>query len=158
MYPYEQVKKEMRQLYDMGIRILFFCGGETFLWEDHGKKLRDLVIEAKEMGFLIVNTVTNGTFPIDLPEADLILLSLDGDKERHNQIRGNTYDRIMHHIRHASSDNICFYMAVNQIAVMSACWQRTRRMSVQFPLIFILHTRIPKSWHLLQKKRQSAAK
>ena len=115
IHPYEQVKKEMETLYDMGVRILFFCGGETFLWKDGDKTVRDLVIEAKEMGFLIVNVVTNGTYPIDLPEADLILLSLDGDKERHNIIRGDTYDIIMNNIAHASSDNICFYMAINQI-------------------------------------------
>ena len=115
IHPYEQVKKEMQQLYNMGVRILFFCGGETFLWKDGDKTIRDLVTEAKEMGFLIVNVVTNGTFPIDLPEADLILLSLDGDKERHNIIRGDTYDTIMTNIANASSDNICFYMAINQI-------------------------------------------
>ncbi|MBR5646354.1 MAG: radical SAM protein [Treponema sp.] len=115
IHPYEQVKKEMQQLYDMGIRILFFCGGETFLWKDGKRTLRDLVVEAKKMGFLIVNVVTNGTFPIDLPEADLILLSLDGDKEHHNIIRGDTYDTIMKNIACATADNICFYMAINQI-------------------------------------------
>ena len=78
VHPYEKVRKEMQTLYELGVRILFFCGGETFLWRDGEKTLRDLVIEAKQMGFLIVNVVTNGTFPIDLPEADLILLSLDG--------------------------------------------------------------------------------
>ena len=31
VHPYEQIRGEMQQLYDMGIRILFFCGGETFL-------------------------------------------------------------------------------------------------------------------------------
>lgn len=115
VHPYTQIKREMKQLYDMGVRILFFCGGETFLWKDGKKTIRNLVIEAKAMGFLIVNVVTNGTYPIDLPEADLILLSLDGDKERHNIIRGDTYDRIMENIAHATADNICFYMAVNQI-------------------------------------------
>ena len=115
VHPYTQMRKEMQQLYDMGVRILFFCGGETFLWRDGEKSIRDLVIEAKEMGFLIVNVVTNGTYPIDLPEADLILLSLDGDRERHNIIRGDTYDKIMENIAHATADNICFYMAVNQI-------------------------------------------
>ena len=56
-----------------------FCGGETFLWRDGDITLRDLVIEARRgLGFLIVNVVTNGTLPLDLPEADLILLSLDG--------------------------------------------------------------------------------
>lgn len=115
VHPYTQMRKEMQLLYDMGVRILFFCGGETFLWKDGDKTIRDLVVEAKEMGFLIVNVVTNGTYPIDLPEADLILLSLDGDKERHNIIRGDTYDTIMENIAHATADNICFYMAVNQI-------------------------------------------
>ena len=115
VHPYIQMRKEMQELYDMGVRILFFCGGETFLWRDGERTIRDLVIEAKEMGFLIVNVVTNGTYPIDLPEADLILLSLDGDRERHNIIRGDTYDKIMENIAHATADNICFYMAVNQI-------------------------------------------
>ena len=115
VHPYDKVRAEMQTLYDMGVRILFFCGGETFLWRDGEKTLRDLVIEAKEMGFLIVNVVTNGTFPIDLPEADLILLSLDGDREHHNMIRGNTYDTILANIRSATADNICFYMAINQI-------------------------------------------
>ena len=115
IHPYSRIRKEMQQLYDMGIRILFFCGGETFLWKDGTRCLRDLVIEAKEMGFLIVNVVTNGTFPLDLPEADLILLSIDGDREHHNAIRGNTYDIIMENIKNATFDNICFYMAINQI-------------------------------------------
>lgn len=115
IHPYCQIKAEMQQLYAMGVRILFFCGGETFLWRDGDKTLRDLVIEAKQMGFLIVNVVTNGTFPIDLPEADLILLSLDGDRERHNAIRGNTYDTIMTNIVNATASNICFYMAINRI-------------------------------------------
>ena len=115
VHPYGQIRNEMRQLYDMGVRILFFCGGETFLWKDGAHTLRNLVLEAKQMGFLIVNVVTNGTFPIDLPEADLILLSLDGDKQRHNAIRGDTYDLILENIRHATADNICLYMAINQI-------------------------------------------
>ena len=113
--PYSQIKHEMQQLYAMGIRILFFCGGETFLWKDGGKVLRDLVVEAKAMGFLIVNVVTNGTFPLDLPEADLILLSIDGDKEHHNLIRGDTFDTILSNVKRATSDNICFYMAINQL-------------------------------------------
>lgn len=115
VHPYTKIRHQMQILYQLGIRILFFCGGETFLWKDGNKTLRNLVIEAKEMGFLIVNVVTNGTFPIDLPEANLILLSLDGDREHHNAIRGNTYDTILQNIANATSDNICFYMAINKI-------------------------------------------
>ena len=145
VHPYVQMKKEMQQLYDMGVRILFFCGGETFLWKDGDKTIRDLVIEAKEMGFLIVNVVTNGTYPIDLPEADLILLSLDGDRERHNIVRGDTYDTIMENIAHATADNICFYMAINQInkdAVAHVC--RTARDTQHVRAVsFNFHTPYP---------------
>ncbi len=104
IYPYEQIQGEMQSLYKMGVRILFFCGGETFLWSDGGKNLRDLVVEAKRMGFLLVNVVTNGTFPLNLPEADLILLSLDGGRDTHASIRGETYDEILKNIRGATSD------------------------------------------------------
>jgi len=115
IYPYRQIKEEMRLLYDKGVRILFFCGGEPFLWASEGKSLQDLVIEAKSMGFLIVIVVSNGTFPLDIPEADLLLISLDGQKSNHDLIRGETYDTILGNIRRATSDNICLYMAVNQL-------------------------------------------
>jgi len=115
IHPYGQIRHEMEELYRMGVRILFFCGGETFLWSSGGRTLRDLVIEAKRTGFYIVNVVTNGTFPLELPEADLILLSLDGDRERHNLIRGDTYDTVMKNIDEAASDNICLYMAINKL-------------------------------------------
>ena len=159
VHPYAQIKQEMQQLYDMGVRILFFCGGETFLWKDGSRNLKDLVIEAKEMGFLIVNVVTNGTFPIDLPEADLILLSLDGDRERHNLIRGNTYDTIMENIRNATSDNICFYMAVNQInkeAIRDVCIKARDTKNVR-AVSFNFHTPYPDTKELALSKEEKAA-
>lgn len=145
VHPYQKIRGQMQDLYDMGVRILFFCGGETFLWKDDDKKLRDLVIEAKDMGFLIVNVVTNGTFPLDLPEADLILLSLDGDRERHNAVRGDTYDAIMDNIAKATSDNICFYMAINQInkdAVRDVCLKARDTKNVR-AVSFNFHTPYP---------------
>ncbi len=114
-YSADQIRSEMKTLYQRGIRILFFCGGETFFWRDGDLTVRDLVSEAKKMGFFLVNVVTNGTFPVELPEADLVLLSLDGMRENHNIIRGDTFDRIMDNLRKTSSTNICFYMAVNKI-------------------------------------------
>ncbi len=155
LHPYEKIQEEMRTLYNMGVRILFFCGGETFLWKDGEKTIRDLVIEAKEMGFLIVNVVTNGTFPLELPEADLILLSLDGDRERHNQIRGDTYDRIMENIAHASRDNICFYMAVNQInrdAIPHVC-RKAKELEKVRAVSFNFHTPYPDT-HKLALSRE----
>ena len=158
IYPYRQIRAEMEQLYAMGIRILFFCGGETFLWRDGNRTLRTLVTEAKQMGFLIVNVVTNGTFPIDLPEADLILLSLDGDRRRHNAIRGDTYDTILHNIRNATSDNICFYMAINQInkdTIEHVCRTAMRLDNVR-AVSFNFHTPYPDTKELALSREEKA--
>ena len=156
MHPYTQIKKEMQTLYDMGTRILFFCGGETFLWRDGDLTVRDLVIEAKRIGFMIVNVVTNGTQPIDLPEADLILLSLDGDRERHNAIRGNTFDTIMENVKNATADNICFYMAINQInkdAVRDVCQIAKDTKNVR-AVSFNFHTPYPDTRNLFLSKEE----
>lgn len=158
IHPYQQIKGEMELLYEMGVRILFFCGGETFLWEDAGKRLRDLVVEAKQMGFLIVNVVTNGTFPIDLPEADLILLSLDGDREQHNKVRGDTYDVIMENVRNATADNICFYMAINQInksAIRDVCLLAKNTPNVR-AVSFNFHTPYPDTNELALSREEKA--
>ena len=158
IHPYTQIRQEMEQLYAMGIRILFFCGGETFLWKDGDKGLRDLVREAREMGFLIINVVTNGTHPLDLPEADLILLSLDGDRERHNAIRGDTYDTIMENIKHAPSDNICFYMAINQInkeAIRAVCIAARDTKNVR-AVSFNFHTPYPDTRELALSRAEKA--
>ena len=110
------------------------------------------------MGFLIVNVVTNGTFPIDLPQADLLLLSLDGDKERHNAVRGDTYDTIMENIAHATSDNICFYMAINQInkdAVRSVCELARDTQNVR-AVSFNFHTPYPDTRELALSKEEKS--
>lgn len=110
------------------------------------------------MGFLLVNVVTNGTYPINLPEADLILLSLDGDKDRHNAIRGDTYDTIMENIENASSDNICFYMAVNQInkdTVRDVCIAARDTKNVR-AVSFNFHTPYPDTKNLALSKEEKA--
>ncbi|MFA9398652.1 MAG: radical SAM protein [Clostridiaceae bacterium] len=156
IYSYSDIKEEMYTLYKMGIRILFFCGGETFLWESQGKNIRDLVKEAKEMGFLIVNVVTNGTYPLDLKEADLILLSLDGGKDKHNIIRGDTYDRIINNIEKATADNICLYMAINKINkddIEKVCEVAKNEKNVR-AVSFNFHTPYPNTEHLSLNKEE----
>ena len=114
MYPYDDITEEMNKLYNMGIKIRLFRG-ETLTWNDGSRAINDLIKEAKKIGFLIVNIVTNGTIDLDIPEADVIFLSLDGSKENQNSIRGNTFDTILHNVSKANASNICVYMAVNNI-------------------------------------------
>lgn len=115
MLSYQAVRKEMINFYQEGLRILFFCGGETLLWQEAGKTVRDLIREAKEMGFYLVNIVTNGTIDLNIPEADVIFLSLDGTRQAHNSIRGDTYDLILQNLQKTDHCNICIYMAINKL-------------------------------------------
>jgi MoaA/NifB/PqqE/SkfB family radical SAM enzyme len=159
MHPYSQIKADMQTLYGKGVRILFLYGGEPFLWKDGELTIRNLVVEAKRIGFVLVNLVTNGTFPIDVPEADLIMVSLDGDKERHDALRGNTYDTIMENVRNATTNNICFYMAINKInkdAVRDVCMIAKKTPNVK-AVSFNFHTPYPDTRDLLLSKEEKKA-
>ena len=114
-YPFDRLRADLQGMYDQGVRILFLYGGEPFLWRDGDLRLVDVVAEARRIGYLLVNAVTNGTCGLDLPGADLLLVSVDGTREHHDQIRGRTYDRVLANIRAAPRANICLYMAINRI-------------------------------------------
>jgi len=113
--PYAGVRAEMEAFYREGLRILFFCGGETLLWKDGNRTVLDLVREAKEIGFPLVNVVTNGTISARIPGADIVFLSIDGMKEAHDAIRGPTFDTIMANLEDAKGQNTCVYMAINKL-------------------------------------------
>ncbi|GHU85161.1 hypothetical protein FACS1894198_2510 [Clostridia bacterium] len=128
------------------------------MWNDSNRGLRDLVIEAKSMGFLIVNVVTNGTYEINLPEADLILLSLDGGKVSHNDIRGDTFDLIIRNVREASSSNICLYVAINKINkddIPAVCEIARREANIR-AVSFNFHTPYPNTEYLSLTKDEKA--
>jgi len=91
-YSCENILKEMAGMYAKGVRILFFCGGEAFIWRNGDKDLSYLVRKAREMGFYIVNVVTNGTLELNVENVDILFVSIDGQRNAHNLIRGDTFD------------------------------------------------------------------
>lgn len=145
IYPYTQIKADLLSLYRSGTRIIFFYGGEPFLWTDSGRTLKDLVREARQIGFLLVNVVTNGTFPLDLPEADVVMVSLDGNQVHHDAIRGATHDRILGHIRRSTASNIVLYMAINRInqGDIEAVTEIARQLPQVRAVSFNFHTPYP---------------
>ncbi len=114
-YPWPRIVGDLALLRGQGVRILFLYGGEPLLWHDGDRRLADVIAQARRMGFVSVNVVTNGTRGLDLADADLVLVSLDGAPAHHDEIRGRTYDRVMSAIEAAPADNLCLYMAVNRI-------------------------------------------
>lgn len=162
IYSYFQVRMDMEKMYSEGVRFLLFYRGEPFLWEDNGRTLRDLAVEAKKMGYLAVNIVTNGTFRLNLPEADLIMVSIDGSRETHNEIRGDTYDCIIKNVEEAETDNICFYMAINRLnkdEIEEVC-EAAKRISAVKCISFNFHTPYPGTEELMlsREEKENCAK
>lgn len=154
---YPQVKLDLETLWNTGVRLLFFCGGETFLWEDEGKNLRDLVLEAKAMGFYAVNVVTNGTLGLDLPEADLVLLSLDGIGPAHDRIRGEgVYDTVIGNLDRMSRSNVCLYAAINawNLDQIQPLGELARNHPSIRCISFNFHTPYPGTEHLVLSPEQ----
>jgi MoaA/NifB/PqqE/SkfB family radical SAM enzyme len=117
MHSFSEIANEMRNFYDEGIRILFLSGGETMLWHDGEHDVHDLIAEGRRIGFYLINIVTNGTVTLDVPDADLVFLSLDGMRETNDEIRGQTYDTVMANLERSGDTNICLYTAINALNV-----------------------------------------
>ncbi|MEA2086845.1 MAG: radical SAM protein [Candidatus Caldatribacteriota bacterium] len=110
---FEEVEIGLRRLYAMGMRYLYIEGGEPFLWRDNGKSLKDVIHLAREIGFRFIVIYTNGTFPI-IADANTVFVSLDGLKDTHNKIRGNTYDRIISNIIKSPHKKLLINYTINK--------------------------------------------
>lgn len=149
-YPFVSLRADMARLRDRGVRVLFLYGGEPFLWRDGPRSLPDLVREARSMGFPVVNVVTNGTRGLDLPDADVLMVSLDGTRAHHDQLRGHTHDRVLANVRAAPAANVCLYMAVNRVNLddIEYVAELARDLDTVRAVAFNLHTPYPGTEHL----------
>ena len=94
---FEDVRSGLKELAMLGARILYLEGGEPFLWRDGIRNADDIIDLARELKFLYCIIYTNGTFPLRT-KADAVFVSIDGLRETHNRLRGNSYDLILSHI------------------------------------------------------------
>lgn len=82
------------ELYNIGVRVLVLEGGEPTLYNELAK----LIIEAKKMKFKII-LITNCINSLENYEPDLTVVSVDGNKEQHEIIRGpHSYDKLLKNI------------------------------------------------------------
>jgi MoaA/NifB/PqqE/SkfB family radical SAM enzyme len=95
-----------------GGRCLYLEGGEPFLWHDGQRGLDDVVDYAHGRGFLTVVVYTNGTFPIRT-SADTVFVSVDGLRETHDDLRGESFDRIMGSIRDSAHGSLYVNYTIN---------------------------------------------
>jgi MoaA/NifB/PqqE/SkfB family radical SAM enzyme len=133
---FAQAVEALTALHDWGVRILILEGGEPFLWRDGDHGLEDVVAEAKKL-FFSVGVTTNGTFPIEI-DSDLVWVSVDGLRETHDRIRGQSFDRIMANLEASSHPKILAHVTINSLnwqevpALVEHLSTKVRGITVQF--------------------------
>jgi MoaA/NifB/PqqE/SkfB family radical SAM enzyme len=103
--PFAQIKKDIQTLYNNGIRMLTITGGEPLLWTDKQERIEDVISYAKQMGMYEIILCTNGTFPIKT-NAEIVMISLDGTEETHDNLDGKSFQLIMKNIDESDHDKI----------------------------------------------------
>jgi MoaA/NifB/PqqE/SkfB family radical SAM enzyme len=111
---FEDSKILTDSFYDRGGRIIYFEGGEPFLWRDREYKLEDVVKHARKKGFLATIIYTNGTFPLET-SADTVFISMDGLKKTNDLLRGNIFERIMQNIHKSDHPSLYINFTINNI-------------------------------------------
>jgi len=109
----DELVDAMRQFRQLGIRSIFFVGGEPTIWGDGELVLDDLIRQSKQMGFLVSTIYTNGTTPINTP-ADTVFVSLDGLRTSNNKLRGDVFDRVLENINSSCHPNIMINTTINR--------------------------------------------
>lgn len=99
---YGPVRSALAAAYDGGHRALLITGGEPMMWQHENARINDVVSHAREVGFRQIALFTNGTHPLDIGGITYIV-TIDGTRDAHNAIRGNTYDLIIDNVRAASA-------------------------------------------------------
>ena len=97
--PTEEWKQIIHQLYQAGVRHIVFEGGEPTLRPD----LEELVSFAREKG-AYTTIATNGIKDLSPYHPHRFLISIDGLKETHDQIRGKgSFEKILLNLKSAPS-------------------------------------------------------
>ena len=104
-FSFDQAKDTIENAYGRGHRSLYFTGGEPMIWEDNGHKLDGLIKYARKVGFLEVFIFTNGTIPLAIEQCNYIV-TIDGPKDIHNQIRDNSYDLVLKNVENAVTNAV----------------------------------------------------
>ena len=137
---FEEVRDDLEYCYKLGSRIVDFEGGEPHIWTDGDKDINSLIDLAKEIGYFQTTVTTNAMLPITA-KSDMIWISIDGLKERHDQQRApGSFEKAMKHIAECDHPNLNANMTVTSenyedfeaVAMMVKENPHLRRLSFSF--------------------------
>ncbi len=95
---WDQVVSAMQDAWSRGFREMYLSGGEPMLWHDTGHTLKDVIAEARRIGFFHVHVYTNGLFGLEA-SADLVWVSMDGLPGSFDLRRGDHFDEVEQAVR-----------------------------------------------------------
>ncbi|UCH49037.1 MAG: radical SAM protein [Betaproteobacteria bacterium] len=94
MMSYDEVRDHLESNWRRGARVVYYEGGEPYLWRDRRRRLPELIALARQVGYLSVHVYTNGTRPINAP-ADFTWVSIDGPDDINLALRGVSADSVI---------------------------------------------------------------
>jgi MoaA/NifB/PqqE/SkfB family radical SAM enzyme len=112
----QQIQEELTYSYQEGARFVDFEGGEPFLWKEGNKRVNDLIMMAKEIGFFSCTVTTNAQIPFMGSMADSIWVSLDGVGNVHDTIRGKgAFARMEKNLADCKHPRVSANMVINNL-------------------------------------------
>jgi MoaA/NifB/PqqE/SkfB family radical SAM enzyme len=103
-----EVKNKIDEAHNLGCITVVFEGGEPTLRTD----LTELIDHAKSKKMSTI-VITNGQNDVLAYEPNSIIISVEGDREYHEKIRGeNTFDKILANVR--NNDKIIILMTISR--------------------------------------------
>ena len=109
---WDEAIRALESLHRLGTRVVVFEGGEPLLWRDGPYRFHDLVSYARRR-VLRGAVTTNGTLPLDVP-AHTIWVSLDGMKEAHDALRGDSFDRVYNSLKTTRHPRVFIHCTLNR--------------------------------------------
>jgi len=111
---YKEATEVINRFYSKGGRCLYLEGGEPTIWEDHPYTMEDIVSYAQKKGYYSVIIYTNGLSKLN-SQANTIFVSVDGLKQTHDELRGTSFDKIMHNIQTSAHPSIYINYTINSV-------------------------------------------
>lgn len=110
---WDEVVAAMQNSYTRGFRELYLSGGEPMLWSDPDHTLKDVIAEAKRIGFFHVHVYTNGLLGLETP-ADLFWVSMDGLPGIFEKRRGNYFNQVERIVRVNASHKVAIIYVIDR--------------------------------------------
>jgi len=110
---WEQVVAALREAWGRGFRELYLSGGEPMLWRDADHTLKDVIAEARRIGFFHVHVYTNGLLGVEA-SADLVWVSMDGLPGTFELRRGDHFHQVERAVRSSRHPRVAIIYVIDR--------------------------------------------